>query len=71
MVRRPPGVRKVTNPLAASGGALGDDAEKIRALAPKYLSASERLVSEEDFVSFVRSWQGIATAVVRRSAVAV
>jgi len=66
MVRRPPGVRKVTNPLAASGGAMGDDAEKIRLLAPKYLSASERLVSEEDFVSFVRSWPGIAKAVVRR-----
>jgi len=62
MVRRPPGIKKVLNPVAAEGGALGDAMNDLRALAPKRVSSAQRLVSQGDFLRFVSDWPGIAKA---------
>jgi conserved hypothetical protein, phage tail-like region len=61
-VTRPLGVKEVTNPLPATGGA---DAEKLAAMrgnAPLAVQALDRLVSVRDYEDFARTFAGIGKA---------
>lgn len=64
---RPPGLRGVTNPLPASGGADPEDLAQARANAPLTVLTLDRIVSLDDYENFVQSFAGIgksqATAV--------
>lgn len=59
------GVRSVTNPIAASGGAAPDDIERARVVAPLDVCTMDRLVSLRDYESLALSFNGIdkATAI--------
>lgn len=56
------GVRSVTNPIAASGGAAPDDLERARAVAPLGVCTMDRVVSLRDHESLALSFAGIAKA---------
>ena len=62
MPNRPPGVRSVTNPIAASGAASPETAVSAKHHAPKTLMTLNRLVSLRDFESFAKSFVGIGKA---------
>jgi hypothetical protein len=62
LLRRPPGVRAVTNPIAASGGVDRETLEDARRRAPLSVVTLERIVSLEDYASFARAFHGIAMA---------
>ena len=66
LLSRPGGVRSVTNPLAATGGADPDAAETIRGNLPIAVAALDRLVSLADYADFTRGFAGIAKAVARQ-----
>ncbi len=66
LAHRPLGVKEVTNPLPATGGADPDTPEQIRANAPLGVMALDRLVSVDDYASFTRNYAGIDKAVARR-----
>lgn len=66
LATRPFGVQKVTNPLAASGGADPDDIESTRLRAPLAVEALDRLLSVDDYRSFALNFAGIAKAVATR-----
>jgi hypothetical protein len=71
LVTRPQGINSVVNPLAASGGADHDDAERIRAHAPLAalsLAPLSRLVSVADYAYFARRYAGVGQAVARKLA---
>jgi hypothetical protein len=61
-VSRPLGVNGVVNPIEASGGADPESAGDARKNIPVSLQAMGRVVSVEDFVSFSRTFAGIAKA---------
>lgn len=62
LATRPFGVQKVTNPIAASGGAGPDGIEDIRERAPLAVMAFDRLVSVRDHEDFALRFAGIAKA---------
>jgi len=62
MPNRPPGVRSVTNPIAASGAASPETSVSAKHHAPKTLMTLNRLVSLRDFESFAKSFVGIGKA---------
>ncbi len=59
---RPLGVRGVTNPLAASGGADLEALDEARTNAPLTVLTLERIVSLKDFEDFARAFAGIGKA---------
>ncbi len=59
---RPPGLRGVTNPLAANGGADPQDLPHARVNAPLAVLTLERIVSLDDYENFVRAFAGIGKA---------
>jgi hypothetical protein len=64
---RPLGVRAVTNPLAASGGAGAEARDLARENAPLSVQALDRLVSVGDYAAFARRFAGIAKATALRT----
>jgi predicted phage baseplate assembly protein len=59
---RPLGVREVTNPLPATGGAAPEALEDARANAPLTVLTLERIVALKDFEDFARAFAGIGKA---------
>jgi predicted phage baseplate assembly protein len=59
---RPPGVRGVTNPVAASGAADPENLDTARDNAPLGVLTLERIVSLRDFEDFARGFAGVAKA---------
>jgi hypothetical protein len=59
---RPPGLREVTNPLAARGGADPEAVGDARANAPATVRTFGRAVSLEDFADLVRATGEVAKA---------
>jgi hypothetical protein len=62
---RPYGVQKVTNPVAASGGAGPDGLEAIRTRVALSVMALDRLVSVEDHERFALRFAGVVKASAR------
>jgi predicted phage baseplate assembly protein len=60
--RRPAGLRTVTNPTAAEGGADPESAEEIRSNAALRVLTLDRLVSVQDYEDFARAFAGIGKA---------
>lgn len=65
LLTRAQGVRSVTNPLAASGGAEAAPVSALRRRAPGSVKTSGRVVSIEDHAEFARAYPGIAKAAAR------
>lgn len=59
---RPPGVRGVTNPLAAGGAAGAETLEEIRGNAALTIMTLDRIVSLQDYEDFARAFAGVAKA---------
>jgi hypothetical protein len=59
---RPLGVKEVTNPLRASGGADAEGPDQVRRNAPNAVMALDRLVATRDYADFARGFAGIAKA---------
>ena len=59
---RPQGVRSVTNPLQASGGADPEAADGIRRNAPLTILTMDRIVSLQDYEDFAHAFAGVAKA---------
>jgi predicted phage baseplate assembly protein len=59
---RPQGVRSVTNPLAATGGADPEGGASIRTNAPLAILTIDRIVSLQDYEDFARAFAGIGKA---------
>jgi len=59
---RPLGVRSVTNPLPATGGADPEQLSQARANAPLKVQALDRIVSLEDYENFAAAFAGIGKA---------
>jgi hypothetical protein len=59
---KPLGVKGVTNPMRASGGADADTLAAARANAPLAVTAMDRLVSVADHADFARGFAGIGKA---------
>jgi hypothetical protein len=62
LATRPLGVKEVTNPLRASGGADSDSRDQARQNVPIALLALDRLVSVSDYADFSRTFAGIGKA---------
>jgi predicted phage baseplate assembly protein len=62
LVTRPLGLKAVTNPNAATGGADRESRDSARQNAPLALMALDRLVSVEDYEHFACTFAGIAKA---------
>lgn len=62
LLTRPLGIKDVTNPRPASGGADKDSHDLIRINAPLGLMALDRLVSVQDYADFSRTFAGIGKA---------
>lgn len=62
LLTRPLGVRSVTNPVPAIGGAEADNADDIRRNAPLAIMTLDRVVSLQDYEDFARAFAGIAKA---------
>jgi predicted phage baseplate assembly protein len=63
---KPLGVKGVTNPIRASGGADADSDAAIRENTPLSLMALDRLVSTRDYRDFARVFAGVAKAEAER-----
>jgi hypothetical protein len=61
-IDRPQGLKSVTNPDPATGGADPDSAEDARASAPLHVLTLGRVVSLEDYQNFSRAFAGIEKA---------
>jgi baseplate J-like protein/repeat uncharacterized protein DUF346 len=59
---RPPGLRGVTNPLAASGAADPQNLANARTNAPLTVLTLDRIVSLDDYQSFTQAFAGIGKA---------
>jgi hypothetical protein len=59
---RPAGIRGVTNPLAASGGADPENLDHARTNAPLTVLTLDRIVSLEDYEDFSAAFAGIGKA---------
>ena len=62
---RPPGIRSVTNPLAASGAQSPEQLSDARRNAPVTVQTLDRIVSLQDFENLARSFAGIGKAQAR------
>lgn len=59
LLSKPLGVKGVTNPLRASGGADRESMDTARKNAPLTVTALDRLVSVSDYADFARTFAGI------------
>jgi predicted phage baseplate assembly protein len=59
---RPPGIRAVINPLAASGAAGPETLDGARQNAPLKVLTLDRIVSLDDYENFARAFAGIGKA---------
>lgn len=62
LLTRPQGVRSVTNPVAAEGGAGPESIEDVRRNATLVTGALDRIVSLVDYEDFARAFSGIGEA---------
>jgi predicted phage baseplate assembly protein len=62
LMTRPLGVKEVTNPLRASGGADKESRDQARKNTPLAVLALDRLVSTRDYADFTRKFAGIGKA---------
>ncbi|HZS45947.1 MAG TPA: putative baseplate assembly protein, partial [Blastocatellia bacterium] len=62
LVTRPLGLKAVTNPVRASGGADRESIDQIRSNVPLAVMALDRLVSVQDYQDFARTFAGIGKA---------
>ncbi len=67
LVTRPLGVKDVTNPAAATGGADSESRDDARRNVPIALKSLGRLVSVQDYEDFARAFAGIGKAKAVRS----
>lgn len=51
LLTRPPGLREVTNPIAAAGGADAEDPEEMRVRAPHHVRTFGRAISLDDLAA--------------------
>jgi len=63
LATRPLGVKGVTNPLRASGGANAETRDQARKNVPLAVMALDRLVSVQDHADFARTFGGVGKAV--------
>jgi predicted phage baseplate assembly protein len=61
-IDRPPGLKSVMNPAAATGGADADTPADARRSAPLHVLTLERVVSLQDYQDFSTAFAGIARA---------
>ena len=59
---RPQGLKSVSNPDPAAGGADPDNVDDVRVNAPLHVLTLDRVVSLEDYQNFARAFAGIAKA---------
>ncbi len=59
---RPLGVKGVTNPMGASGGADRESRDQAKRNAPLAVTALDRLVSTQDYANFALTFAGIGKA---------
>jgi baseplate J-like protein/repeat uncharacterized protein DUF346 len=62
LMSRPPGLRGVSNPLPASGGADPQDLDHARADAPLAVLTLDRIISLDDYENFARAFAGVGKA---------
>jgi predicted phage baseplate assembly protein len=62
LATRPLGLKGVTNPQPATGGAERDSADQARRNVPVAVMALDRLVSVRDYEDFARAFAGLAKA---------
>lgn len=62
LLDRPLGLKRVTNPLAAAGGADPETLDQARANAPNTVRTFDRVVSLRDFEDAAREFTGVAKA---------
>ncbi|GAB4574773.1 MAG: hypothetical protein Kow0077_22970 [Anaerolineae bacterium] len=62
LLKKPAGVRSVTNPLDAEGGADADSIDAIRQNATLGMHTLGRIVSLQDYADYARSYSGIGKA---------
>ncbi|MBA3240145.1 MAG: putative baseplate assembly protein [Acidobacteria bacterium] len=62
VLTKPLGVKEVTNPLAATGGAGREERDQMRRNAPLVVTSLDRLVSTRDYEDFARTFAGIGKA---------
>jgi len=62
---------EVTNPITASGGADSESLESIKAEAPRYFLAAERLVTKGDYEALAGQFSSISGAVAKANAIIV
>ncbi|MBR0565479.1 putative baseplate assembly protein [Azoarcus sp. L1K30] len=62
LLTRPPGLKAVTNPVAASGGTDAEGGDSARRHAPLTVRTLERIVSLRDFEDFAAAFTGIGKA---------
>ena len=66
LMSKPLGVKTVSNPLRASGGADRESMDTARKNAPLTVTALDRLVSVSDYADFTRTFAGIGKSAVAR-----
>jgi predicted phage baseplate assembly protein len=66
LASRPLGVRAVSNPLPASGGADPEDVDQARANVALASAALDRIVSTGDYAAVARTFAGVAKAFATR-----
>jgi predicted phage baseplate assembly protein len=62
LANRPLGVRSVTNPLPATGGADAESLEQGRSNVPLAAAALDRIVTAADYAAVARTFAGVAKA---------
>lgn len=62
LLTRPLGLKAVTNPAAATGGADGEQLADVRRNAPLTVLTLDRIVSLQDYEDFARAYAGIGKA---------
>jgi len=62
LATRPLGVKDVINPLPATGGADPESRDQARGNAPLALLALDRLISDQDYEDFTRTFAGVGKA---------
>jgi uncharacterized phage protein gp47/JayE len=62
LMKRPLGVKSVTNPLAATGAANPEELKDARRNAPRTVLTLDRIVSIKDYADFARGFAGVGKA---------
>jgi hypothetical protein len=62
LMKRPLGVKSVTNPLAATGAADPEELDSARQNAPRTVLTLDRIVSIKDYADFARGFAGVGKA---------